>query len=315
MRVLITGAAGNLGSLLVRHLLGGPHELRLLVHRKDVPADIVDGANVEVVRADLSDPSTLTGLCEGVDCVVHFAGILFAPRPERFLHKTNVEYVQHLIECATREGVGKLIIISFPHVEGESSPEHPAGERLDGQPESVHAQTRLAAEKLVFEAGERSGMAPVSLRAGMIYARGILMVNAARWLARRRMLAVWREPTWIHLLSLPDFLSCTQAAIEGPNVRGVYNLGDDQPTTLQEFLDAASAQWGCRKPWRCPRWSFFFAGAACEALAAVFRTRSPLTRDFIRIGMASYVGDTTRMKAELLPVLAYPRLPDGLHLL
>ena len=38
--VLITGAAGNLGSILARHLLGGPHALRLLVHRTPLPADI-----------------------------------------------------------------------------------------------------------------------------------------------------------------------------------------------------------------------------------------------------------------------------------
>ena len=57
------------------------------------------------------------------------------------------------------------------------------------------------------------------------------------------------------------------------------------------------------------------AAAAVEMFAAAFGTAAPLTRDFINIGMASYYGDTTRMKAELVPELAFPTLRDGLPLL
>jgi len=39
MQILITGAAGNMGSLLARHLLASPHRLRLLVHRTPLPFD------------------------------------------------------------------------------------------------------------------------------------------------------------------------------------------------------------------------------------------------------------------------------------
>jgi len=315
LRVLITGAAGNLGSALARHLAGGPHELRLLIHRKPLPADIAAAQGVAVRSADLGDPVTLGGLCDGVDCVVHFAGVLFAPRPRRFLHRTNVEFVHNLLEEATRAGVGRFILISFPHVVGESTPERAAGETLDGRPQSIHAQTRLEAEKLVFAAGEQGGPTPVVLRAGMVYANGVLMIDAARWLMERRFLGVWRGPTWIHLLSLPDFLACVAAAIEREGVSGVYNIGDDEPTTLQAFLDAAADAWGVPRPWHAPPWLFNMAGALCEAFAIVFRTRSPLTRDFVRIGMASCVGDTSRMRRELLPELAYPRLADGLSLL
>jgi NAD dependent epimerase/dehydratase family enzyme len=158
-------------------------------------------------------------------------------------------------------------------------------------------------------------MMPVALRAGMIYAWGVLMIDAARWLMRRRLLGVWGKPTWIHLLALPDFLAATAAAIDGPAISGIYNLGDDRPLTLQDFLDTLAAHWGYRRPWRAPAWAFYAAGALSEAVATALRTPSPLTRDFIRIGMASYVMDTARMKSELLPMLAYPTLRGGLTLL
>ena len=92
-------------------------------------------------------------------------------------------------------------------------------------------------------------------------------------------------------------------------------MADDQPMTLQEFLDTLAVHWGYPKPWRCPRWMFPLAGAGCEAFASVLGTKSPLTRDFIKIGMASSVADTSRMKRELLSRLAFPTLRDGLELL
>jgi uncharacterized protein YbjT (DUF2867 family) len=132
---------------------------------------------------------------------------------------------------------------------------------------------------------------------------------------RRRMLPVWRQPTWYQWLAVPDFLSCVRAAIEGDQVRGIYHLGDDEPLTLQDGLDMFAAHWGYPKPIRLPRWSFFAAAAVVEAFAILTGSAAPLHRDFIRIGMVSHIGDTSRMKAELLPGLAYPSLDDGLSLL
>jgi nucleoside-diphosphate-sugar epimerase len=170
MKVLITGAAGNLGSSLARHLLDSSLELRLLTHRKEMPFDVTPYKNASVCKADLGDPASLNDVCADVDCVVHFAGVLFAPRPEEFLWRTNVGYVRNLVAAALATGVHRFILISFPHVEGESFPERPATDRLDVTPASVHARTRLAAEQHLFEACRGTLTTPVSLRAGMVYA-------------------------------------------------------------------------------------------------------------------------------------------------
>ncbi len=315
MRILITGAAGNLGSLLARHLLPSGYDLSLMFHRTPLASDLAEAESVTPVQADLGAPETLQEACRDADCIVHFAGVLFAPRPGSFLPTTNVQYVRNLVSAAIAEGVKKFILVSFPHVEGESTPDAPAMGLPDGSPESVHAATRLEAEKVVFEACEGTDMTPVALRPGMIYARGVLMIDAARWLARRRLLHVWREPTWTHLISLPDFLTCVTRTIELQDARGIYNLGDERPVTLQEFLDLATDKWGSPRPLRLPRWCFFFAAWCLEVFAMIFRTASPLTVDFVKIGMVSYCCDTRRMKDELLAELAYPRLEDGLHLL
>lgn len=313
--ILITGAAGNLGGLLARHLVPSGNALRLMVHRKPLAEDVAKAPNVSAVQADLADPRTLPPVVAGVDVAIHFAGVLFAPRPERFLPETNTRWFSNLLAAALEARVGRVILISFPHVEGPTSVEQPATGRLDRRPMSMHAQTRLEAERLLLARSQGTATTPVVLRLGMVYGRGILMIDAARWLARRRLLCVWREETTMQLLATVDYLSAVEAAILKPGVQGIYHVGDEQPVSLQRFLDEACRVWGCPRPRRVPAWLIYAAAALCEGFALIAGTPSPLTRDFIRIGRVSHWGDTRRARQELIPQLRYPTLESGLSTL
>ena len=310
--ILITGAAGNLGSLLARHLIPSGHKLRLMYHRKPLAADIASAPNVSPVQADLAKPETLPAAVAGADVIVHFAGILFAPRPERFLPVTNTQWFSNLVRAALKAKVDRIILISFPHVEGPTTVEQPATGRLDREPISAHAKTRLEEERLLFELTNGTATTPIVLRLGMVYGRGILMIDAARWLAERHLLGVWREPTLFQLISIADYLRATEAAILKPGVQGIYHVGDEQPVSLQHFLDEACHVWNCRPPIRMPVWMIYSAACLCELGAAVLRKPSPLTRDFFRIGRVSHWGDTGRARQELIPDLIYATLKDGL---
>jgi nucleoside-diphosphate-sugar epimerase len=313
--ILITGAAGNLGSFLARHLLPHYHDLRLMYHRRPLPEDLARAPNVEAVQAALADPRTLALAVAGIDVVVHFAGVLFAPRPERFLPVTNTLWFGNLLEAALSANVGRVILISFSHVEGPTSFEQPATGRLDRDPISSHARTRLEEERLLFERTRGTQTTPVVLRLGMVYGRGILMIEAARWLARRRLLAVWPEPTMYQLISTIDAMRAIEAAVTRPGIEGVYHVGDEKPVTLQDFLDETCRTWGYPRPWRAPFWSILAAAGLCELFATMFRTKSPLTRDFVRIGRVPHWGDTRRFRRELLPNLEYPNFEAGLSTL
>lgn len=317
MKVLITGSAGNLGSHLAKFLIknGNGLNLRLMIHNKPLPYDIPDGNTAEVVKSDLSKPETLRNACSNIDCIVHFAGVLFAPNPESFLPTTNVIYFKNLVDAAITSNVKKIILISFPHVEGNTTPEHPAAGRLSGNPVSVHAQTRLQEEQYLFKSCENTKTTPVSLRVGMVYGKDILMLDGGRYLMKKRLLGVWKKPTWIHLISLNDFLEAAKQAIIKKDVFGIYQLGDDEPVYLQEFLDMMAKHLGYHKPWRMPEWLIFTAAQIVEWYAKIFKTVSPITKDFIRIGMVNYTGDTKRMKEELLPKLKYPSINEGIEIL
>jgi nucleoside-diphosphate-sugar epimerase len=312
--VLITGAAGNMGTLLSRHLAGRLPRLRLMYHRTSLAADVMRADGVEAVQADLGDPRTISAAVEGVDVIVHFAGVLFAPRPERFLPITNVQWFEHLVEAALRAGVGKIILASFPQVEGPTSFDQPATGRVDRDPISIHARTRLEAERLLLSRTAHTETVPVVLRFGVVYGRDVLLVEAARRLARRGLLGVWREPTILQLIAAPDYLQATEAAIRNPSAAGIYHVGDEQPITIQEFLDGLCAEWGYRRPWRVPMWSVHVGAAACELFALAAGTKAPLTRDIVALGRVSHWGDAGRTRRELLPELICPSFSAGRRL-
>jgi nucleoside-diphosphate-sugar epimerase len=172
MRILITGVAGNLGSFLTHHLIPSNHDLHLLFHQTELSSTTNEHANVSAYKGDLAAPDSLYSACKDVDCLVHFAGVLFAPYPEDILPVTNVHYVKNPLNIAVESRINRFILISFPHVEGKSTPDQPALRNLNGIPKSIHAQTRLAAEKHLFDFTSGTTVTPVALRSGMIYGRG-----------------------------------------------------------------------------------------------------------------------------------------------
>src|SRR5688572_23742967 len=102
-----------------------------MYHRRPLAADLVGAANVEAVPGDLGDPQTLAAALRGVDVVVHLAGVLFAPRPERFLPITNTQWFANLLDASLEARAERVVLISFPHVEGTTSVEEPATGRLE----------------------------------------------------------------------------------------------------------------------------------------------------------------------------------------
>ncbi len=314
-KIAITGAAGNLGGLLAQELQHKQNvHLNLLIHKRDLAENLKNKNNVSVFRVDLASPKTLDDALAGVDVVVHFAGVLFKANPEKFLPTTNTIYFKNLLDAAVQQKVKRIILISFPHVEEESTPDNPATGHLTGNPESMHARTRLEEEKLLFGYGNKYCIEAVSLRVGMVYGKGILMIDAAQWFARHWLLGVWRKPTYIQLISKVDFADATIAAALNSDVKGIYHIGDEGVQTLQQFLDDITAYKSNRKPWRMPVWMIMTAAKGFELFSSLFGTQSPLTADFIKIGMASYYGDTSRMRSELLPELKFKTYQEGVEL-
>jgi nucleoside-diphosphate-sugar epimerase len=144
-RLLVTGAAGFVGSALVA-ALGQDVPLRLLAHRRPVGAPLT----AEVVHADLTQPGTLDGCCDGIDVVVHLASEV--GRDEARCQAVNVRGTEHLLAQAARSGVRDVIYVSTAAVHGRG-PHHDLHDSGPAAPVSAASRSRRRAEELVLTAG------------------------------------------------------------------------------------------------------------------------------------------------------------------
>ena len=201
---------------------------------------------------DLAHPQTLKQAVSGTDTVVYAAGKLFAPNPESFLPITNTQYVRNIADSAVAAGVRRMVFLSVPHVEEDTTPDRSGRGSLDATPRSIHGRTRLESERYLLTRLPEGPTTAIVLRVGMVYGPDVKMFEIARRLLRYRLLPIWRRPTWVHLITLKDCISAVAAAVVKPGISGIYNVCDTQPVTIQEFLDKLAGVLGCARPLRLP---------------------------------------------------------------
>src|SRR3954451_10036050 len=123
MRVLITGAAGRIGTVLREGLRDEVEELRL--------SDIVEPqgltGNETYARADLTDQGAVDRAVEGVDAVVHL-GAVPDEAPLAEIAGPNLHGTSHVVDACRRLAAQRVVFASSTHATGM----YPAGEPLDG---------------------------------------------------------------------------------------------------------------------------------------------------------------------------------------
>jgi uronate dehydrogenase len=160
-RLLLTGAAGNLG----RQLRGALAQWADVVRLTDI-APVDDAASHEEVgAADLADRDAVMRLVDGVDAIVHLGGIS-TDAPFDDLIEANIRGTYNLYEAARRYGVKRVVFASSNHAIGF----HPVTEVLDAdaaqRPDSLYGVTKCFGESLSRYYFDRFGIETVCLRIG-----------------------------------------------------------------------------------------------------------------------------------------------------
>ncbi|MFE2056270.1 NAD-dependent epimerase/dehydratase family protein, partial [Streptomyces sp. NPDC059446] len=119
VRVLLTGSTGFVGRAVLRRLLderaeGRDVEVRAVTRGDPAAGPVADG--VERVRADLSDPGSLTVAARGTDVLVHLACRVEGDAEE--CERTNVGGTRAVVDAARRAGVGRIVQLSTAAVYG-----------------------------------------------------------------------------------------------------------------------------------------------------------------------------------------------------
>ncbi len=110
--ILVTGATGHIGNVLIRELLGRSERVRALVRPGKKSIALTD-LNIETVPGDLLDISSLVQAMQGVDIVYHLAArISIQPGPDPEVERVNLEGTHNILTAAGRVGVRRLVYAS-----------------------------------------------------------------------------------------------------------------------------------------------------------------------------------------------------------
>ena len=113
--ILVTGAAGHIGNVLVRELVNDGNDVRaLILPGEDVAA--LEGLSVEIVEGNVLDPQSLDKAMRGVDLVFHLAGIIsILPGQDEVMRRVNVDGTRNVLAAAQKAHVKRLVYTSSIH--------------------------------------------------------------------------------------------------------------------------------------------------------------------------------------------------------
>jgi NAD(P)-dependent dehydrogenase (short-subunit alcohol dehydrogenase family) len=165
-KVLVTGAAGNIGSYFAEHSRGR-YDLRLMV-RGDEDRGKLDALRGfgELVTSDLSDLEHLKSLCRGVDTVIHLAASASPDTPWEQLLPNNIVGTYNVMVAAKAAGCRRVIYASSIHaVSG-----YPADVQVKSSdpvnPGDLYGVTKCFGEAMGRYMAEREGLSVIALRIG-----------------------------------------------------------------------------------------------------------------------------------------------------
>lgn len=176
MRILVTGGAGYIGSVLVRQLLNKGYFVRALDSLKfggDALYDVMLHPKFEFVKGDIRDKETVAQALNGIDAVAHLAAIVGDPACKKFseeARETNWQGSVDLFEAAEKTGVKRFVFASTCSNYGKMPDANSyVTEASALNPVSLYAELKVKFEKYILEERKNAAMCATSLRFSTVY--------------------------------------------------------------------------------------------------------------------------------------------------
>lgn len=261
MRVFVAGGSGAIGRRLVPQLLARGHQVTATTRSPRGAAElatigavpvVVDGLDGDAVRAAVAHAAP--------EAVIHEMTALSGKQDlkhfDRWFALTNrlrTEGTNHLIAAAEAAGVRRFVAQSYTGWNNErvGSRVKDESDDLDRAPAKNQAES-LGAIRFLERAVLGASLEGVALRYGSLYGPGASEPMVA--LVRKRRLpviggggGVW---SWIHV---DDAATATVVALEG-EACGVFDVVDDEPAEVSQWLPCLAEAVGARPPLRIPSW-------------------------------------------------------------
>jgi nucleoside-diphosphate-sugar epimerase len=296
MRVIVTGAAGFIGSTVVRALLArGDEVVAVDLHPPAM-------AGTRFVRADLRQDGPWQDAFRDVDLVVHTAALVEeAGDRDRFV-AVNVEGTRRVCAAAARHGVGRVVHVSSIVVYGDRFPVGSRRREDDplvptGRP---YTDTKIAADLLVRALGRARGLDVTVVRLGDVYGPG-----SRPWV--ERPLALLRRGLFVHVdggrwplspVHVDDAVHGILLAADAVVARGrTYNLAGP-PVPARDFFEHHARHLGVRVP-SVPAPVVRTAAGALQVVARLLGREAPLGPEAVEYVTHPAGYDSSRAEREL----------------
>lgn len=259
---LVTGAAGFLGSHLVRGLLDEGYTVRALI--RNTPLEL-DHPNLEIVRGAVEDAERMVEVCEGIDTVFHtvaqlalLGGKAASESYRASAYAANVGGVENLIAACLAQGVSRFVHTSSvdvcfnSEVDLEMNEHTPYATNMS----CLYTETKIAGEKVVLAANGKNGLLTTALRPDGIYGPGnnVMLDEMFEQVTKGRLVATIGFPGAVHDHIYVDNLVHAEILIAKQLVRGspvcgkAYFVTDNHPLPLFEFVRPLIEGLGYRMP-------------------------------------------------------------------
>ncbi|AEV32396.1 nucleoside-diphosphate-sugar epimerase [Owenweeksia hongkongensis DSM 17368] len=251
-RILVTGGAGYIGSVLVRILLEQGHQVRVidnLMYGGESIIDLLEHPNFEFVKGDIRNREDVELAVQDVYAVAHLAAIVGDPacaKSPELTNETNLVGAKMLYEVANAAGVQRFIFASTCSNYGKmDDPSQFVTEESTLAPVSLYAETKVAFEKFLLGQDQANSAKPTCLRFSTVYGlsprvRFDLTVNEfTKEVALDRELVIFGEQFWRPYCHVRDLARSVKMCIEVPAEKvsfNVFNVGNTEENYQKQMI-------------------------------------------------------------------------------
>ena len=250
-KILITGAAGYIGSVLTRQLLNKNYKVRgvdILFFGGESLLDIFNHPNFEFIKGDVRQENFIEQILDGVTDVVHLAAIVGDPacskQPE-LAKQINWEASKLLFDRSEERGINKFIFASTCSNYGKMEGDGFLNEDSPLNPVSLYAELKVKFEKYLLESPINDKFSPTALRFSTVYGlsprmRFDLTVNEfIRDAAFNNFLEIFGEQFWRPYCHVDDLAKSCVTVLEAPSEKvkkNVFNVGDSSQNYQKKMI-------------------------------------------------------------------------------
>lgn len=221
--ILVTGGTGFVGHHLVRELVAQGYPVRVLVRNFSVARSIFP-KEVELVKGDVTDRSSILKACAGINSIIHLVAIIRETKNNTF-EKVNVEGTLNTVIAAEHQRVKRFIHLSA----------------LGAHNNPLYRYTY--SKWLGEEAVRQSGLNWTILRPSIIYGEGFnffdRLLQAIKMFPAPFVPVPGRGKTLFQPIAVEDVVRCIIIALKAPAMSGrVYEIGGPEHLSYCQMLDA-----------------------------------------------------------------------------